>query len=191
MFDDSLIRPGCSAAPGSFAALMALYESNFVRLRWLIPDVRHISGSVTSHVPGDCPLNLVVIDRAPYTTTIRLTYFFGDGERRVADPDLTVRVYHDACVAESLDYCRNHRQGALHHFGEFSRSELGQRWARNMMLNKWLEYCSEQGHGFTGARTTKLIKHPDDGRHGETQMPVIGEEADAISVFPHDMLFSG
>src|SRR5690606_33119920 len=29
--------------------------------------------------------------------------------------------------------------------------ELDQRWARNMMLNKWLEYCLERGHRFTPA----------------------------------------
>jgi uncharacterized protein YqiB (DUF1249 family) len=23
---------------------------------------------------------------------------------------------------------------------------LDERWARNMMLNKWLEYCLERGH---------------------------------------------
>ena len=27
--------------------------------------------------------------------------------------------------------------------------ELDQRWARNMMLNKWLEYCVERGHRFS------------------------------------------
>ena len=26
--------------------------------------------------------------------------------------------------------------------------ELDQRWARNTMLNKWLEYCTDRGHGF-------------------------------------------
>jgi uncharacterized protein len=26
--------------------------------------------------------------------------------------------------------------------------ELDQRWALNMMLNKWLDYCMERGHRF-------------------------------------------
>jgi len=29
--------------------------------------------------------------------------------------------------------------------------ELDQRWARNVMLNKWLEYCVERGHRFSPA----------------------------------------
>ena len=26
--------------------------------------------------------------------------------------------------------------------------ELQQRWSRNMVLNKWLEYCVDRGHRF-------------------------------------------
>jgi uncharacterized protein YqiB (DUF1249 family) len=29
--------------------------------------------------------------------------------------------------------------------------ELGDRWLRNVMLNKWLDYCVERGHRFPGA----------------------------------------
>jgi hypothetical protein len=28
------------------------------------------------------------------------------------------------------------------------RSELDSRWARNVMLNKWLEYCLDRSHTF-------------------------------------------
>jgi len=28
------------------------------------------------------------------------------------------------------------------------RRELDERWARNVLLNKWLEYCAERGHRF-------------------------------------------
>jgi uncharacterized protein YqiB (DUF1249 family) len=28
--------------------------------------------------------------------------------------------------------------------------ELGDRWLRNVMLNKWLDYCFERGHRFAG-----------------------------------------
>jgi uncharacterized protein YqiB (DUF1249 family) len=28
---------------------------------------------------------------------------------------------------------------------------LGERWLRNMLLNKWLDYCVDRGHRFVGA----------------------------------------
>jgi uncharacterized protein YqiB (DUF1249 family) len=31
-------------------------------------------------------------------------------------------------------------------------SELDDRWRRNTMLNKWLEYCVDRGHQFGNGR---------------------------------------
>ena len=52
-------------------------------------------------------------------------------------PDLRLRVYHDARLLEA---CSAAATGA--------ERELDRRWARNMMVNKWLEYCLERGHSF-------------------------------------------
>jgi uncharacterized protein YqiB (DUF1249 family) len=35
---------------------MTLYESNYVRLRKLVPSYATINGALTSTVTGDCPL---------------------------------------------------------------------------------------------------------------------------------------
>ncbi len=142
---------------------MALYESNYVRLGWLIPDVRRLSGSVTSHVPNDCPLNLAVTDQAPYTTTFRLTYFFRDEGDVVADPDLLVRVYHDARMAEALTCAEHHRHDVLRGIDLICRREPGTRWMRNMMLNKWLEYCESRGHGFSGCQSADILVSEPQG----------------------------
>ena len=74
------------ARPGSFVSLMSLYESNYIRLAWLVPDLHGVEGSQVSHVAGDCPLHLAVDERARYTTTFRLTYVFDDAGTPLADP---------------------------------------------------------------------------------------------------------
>jgi hypothetical protein len=38
--------------------------------------------------------------------------------------------------------------GVLKRFATGHGGELQQRWTRNLMLNKWLEYASERGHRF-------------------------------------------
>lgn len=148
MIADSLLRLPCPARPGSFAALMSLYESNFVRLRWLLPDDRRFSGPLVSRVQADLPLFLDVFDRSRYTTTVRLTYFFEEDGIRVPDPDLTIRLYHDAHLAEAMACTRHHRHAALKPFDTRPGAELSRRWARNVMLNKWLEYCADRQHRF-------------------------------------------
>lgn len=126
MQTDALATVSWRARPQSFVALMALYESNYVRLGWLARDLGALADLAVSRVEGDCELHLRIAERSRYTTTIELTY------APLGLPDLRVRVYHDAHVAEA--------QGP----GETARA----RWGRNMLLNKWLEYCVERGHRF-------------------------------------------
>lgn len=72
------------ARPGSFVSLMSLYESNYIRLAWLVPDLRGLEAAQVSTVTGDCPLHLAVDERSRYTTSLRLTYVFDDaaGDRK-------------------------------------------------------------------------------------------------------------
>ena len=58
------------------------------------------------------------------------------------------------CVAEAQEWGGTHAQPVLKALRTHAERELDQRWARNVMLNKWLEYCVERGHRFSSA--TKL-----------------------------------
>jgi uncharacterized protein YqiB (DUF1249 family) len=141
------------ARPGSFVSLMSLYESNYIRLAWLVPDLHTVEGSQVSNVAGDCALHLAVDERSRYTTTLRLTYMFEDADGPLADPDLLIRVYHDARLAEVQACARWHRHSMLEAIRSQLARELGDRWLRNVMLNKWLDYCVERGHRFPGTPT--------------------------------------
>lgn len=125
------------ARPRSFAGLMALYESNYRRLQRLLPELDLPFEQAVSHAKGDRDLHLRVLERCPYTLTLHLTYWFEDGEETVADPDLAVRVYRDAQLAEATG-----RGSHSRHTG------LAEQWQRNLLLNKWLAFCLQQGHGF-------------------------------------------
>jgi uncharacterized protein YqiB (DUF1249 family) len=70
-------------------------------------------------------------------------------------PDLRVRVYHDAHLAEAQEWAGTHTQSVLKALRSQAERELDQRWARNVMLNKWLEYCVERGHRFSSA--TRIV----------------------------------
>jgi uncharacterized protein YqiB (DUF1249 family) len=69
----------------------------------------------------------------------------------VADPDLEIRVYHDARLAEASACGQWIRHRSLEHVRAGIPAQLGERWLRNMMLNKWLDYCLERGHEFMPA----------------------------------------
>ena len=168
--NDSLALVSWRARPRSFVALMGLYESNYVRLNWLTTEaqwresreapaarrgaagVAGLEGAHRSVVADDCDLLLTVIERTPYTSTVNLSYSIAED---LQIPDLRVRVYHDAHLAEAQEWAGTHTQPVLKALRTQAERELDQRWARNVMLNKWLEYCVERGHRFSSA--TRIV----------------------------------
>ncbi len=141
---------------------MGLYESNFIRLGWLAGNLRELSGRYLSSVRGDCDLVLTVTERSPYTSSVNLTYLLPEAHGPRRCPDMRVRIYHDAHLVEAQPWQgahapvaaagaprRSHPHGPARRRGALPERELDQRWARNMMLNKWLEYCVERGHRFS------------------------------------------
>ena len=134
--------------PRSFAGLMALYESNHARLRQLLGDVAHLPAKSVSSSQTDMDLHVSRAERCRYTTTLYMTYEFESSNGVRQDPNLLLRVYHDARLAEAISCCEQPRHHALRGLLLPATSELERRWTLNVMLNKWLEYCLDNGHNF-------------------------------------------
>lgn len=146
MLFDSYLVPQTIVKPRSFVGLMSLYESNFLRLLRLIPEIARLDGCFRSRVAGDCDLHIEILERNRYTVTLSLTYHFKSDKGLLTDPDMTVRVYLDGQLAEAMAIGDNHRHILLRGLVREHRRELDARWQRNVVLNKWLEYLSDQGH---------------------------------------------
>jgi uncharacterized protein YqiB (DUF1249 family) len=137
---------------------MGLYESNYIRLSSLAGDLLSLDGQHRSKAPGDCDLLLTLTDRSPYTSTVNLTYLFAEESGELRLPDMQVRVYHDAHLVEAHEWAGSYSQPVLKALRSHAERELDQRWGRNVMLNKWLEYCVERGHRFSSATRLASIE---------------------------------
>ena len=146
MMLDSQLVPQTIVKPRSFVGLMALYESNYLRLLRLLPELEQLDGCFRSRVAGDCDLHLEVLERCRYTVTLSLTYHLKTDDGLILDPDITVRAYLDGRLAEAMMVGNRQRHMVLRKFLDEHRRELDLRWRRNIVLNKWLEYLSDQGH---------------------------------------------
>jgi len=144
------------ATQRTLAGLMALYEENYIRLRNLVPRPEAVSGHAVSRVEGCIDLYLEIVELAPYTTTLRLTYLFDDGAGQRREPDLFVRVQHDARTAEAMEL---HMPRGRYRFD--ARRTLERSWQRNRFLHKWLGYCLRRGHHFP-ARAPEVPSAPAD-----------------------------
>ncbi len=120
--------------PRTFAGLMNLWESNYLRFQRLLPELNLRQDQARSLSRTDAPLYLQILERGPYTLTLMLTYRH---QQHGDYPRLRVRIYRDAGVAQAMDA----EPASL---GE----NLERQWERNLLLNKWLDYCLSHGHGF-------------------------------------------
>jgi hypothetical protein len=129
---------------GTFAGLMDLYERNYISLRCLVPRLPPVGSALLSQVTGGLDLHLTVNERFRYTSELLLTYHFHRNGSRKAEPNLRIRIYHDARLAEVM-------AAQLRHWPSFEAegyNALRTRWRVNRFLYKWLHYCLHQGHRF-------------------------------------------
>lgn len=144
MYNTLLQRPRTS---GRFESLMDLYERNYMLMRLLAPDLRSMNEGCFVSRAGDTPaLELRDITHSKYTSTFKLTYHFTrhpDG-RKPYEPDLFIRLYHDARSCEVMS-------GLLPEgrFAERRTRDLEEGQRLNRFLHKWLSFCLTQGHSFS------------------------------------------
>jgi uncharacterized protein YqiB (DUF1249 family) len=153
MQSELLIPSTWRARPQGFVALMQLYESNYLRLRRLCGDPAALAGEELSRVATGCDLKLTMLERSVYTLTLQLTHLFDGNGPAVPGavstyPDVRLRVYCDARLVQAQEWGEPVTFRAMPASRAMADRELRQRWARNVMLNKWLEYCLDLGHRF-------------------------------------------
>lgn len=122
---------------------MELYEQNYALLRLILPEQADIPNYWVSRVQGHMDLHLWVLERAKFTTTLRLSYQFHNDTRAEYEPDLTVRIYHDARSAEAMSAIVHGKPRQMR-----QASTLEWRWSLNQFLYRWLRYSRFQGHSF-------------------------------------------
>jgi uncharacterized protein YqiB (DUF1249 family) len=141
LLDLAPVRRGRFVHARSFAGLMELYEQNYIRLRNIVPDLA-VADEMISAVPGHQDLHLSITQRCKYTTMLRMTYQFEQAGQTLFEPDLHLKVYHDARVIEV-------QQFQSRTYGPLSMTNMiDQKWMMNRFLFKWLGYCLHQGHYF-------------------------------------------
>jgi uncharacterized protein YqiB (DUF1249 family) len=126
--------------------LMREYERNFERLRFLVPDLRELRGNTVSRADAVPDLHLQVIDQSAYTTTMVMTYALEIDGAQTPEPEVQVRVYHDARMAEVLAV-REPGPSGRSGWCSLRHSAMSRKWRFNRFLGKWLAYCLQQGHG--------------------------------------------
>ncbi|RVU86162.1 DUF1249 domain-containing protein [Leucothrix sargassi] len=132
--------------PGSFAALMEMYEINYMQLRLMCGDIRNLEGEFVSNQASGIPLRLKVLEQSRHTSILLLTYDFVNGDDH--RPDLHIQVYHDSRQANVIRRRSKFLVEPVETRSPPKSRELLSHWKSNRFLFKWGKYLLRQGYQF-------------------------------------------
>ncbi|HWV15858.1 MAG TPA: DUF1249 domain-containing protein [Cellvibrio sp.] len=128
---------------------MAECEANYVRLKKLLANPQDSRREFAVSRGEQLWLHsFQIIERSPYTTTLQLTQ---RSDRDAAGfwlqmPCLTVRMYHDAGLAEVLAWEGHKRLRPRYDYPNQSMYQCDEKLQINQFLGEWLTICLSQGH---------------------------------------------
>ncbi|VXC15214.1 conserved hypothetical protein [Pseudomonas sp. 8Z] len=128
--------------------LQSTCEANYARLMRLLPSMRNehqsrrVALSQGDHLLG--VLNLEVLESCPYTTTVCVRQEHSLPWLPV--PQLHVRVYHDARMAEVVGAENARRLHIRYTYPNASMHQPDEKSQLNLFLGEWLSHCLACGH---------------------------------------------
>lgn len=128
--------------------LQAACEANYLRLMRLLPqmhtsqDARRVAMSQGDRLLG--VLVLQVLENRPYTSTLRITQEHCLPWLPV--PQMEVRVYHDARMAEVICAENTRRFRGIYAYPNAQMHQPDEKTQLNLFLGEWLGHCLACGH---------------------------------------------
>jgi uncharacterized protein YqiB (DUF1249 family) len=126
--------------------LHQLFESNYLKLQRLIPQLNAIqSSTIIAQLHQKPALKLTVIEKTNFTLQIQLTFFNQNGNNELVDSDssIKIRIYLDTKSAEVITNSANLlSMPAI----DYPKAALDAKWPSNYLLDKWLTHCLSQGY---------------------------------------------
>lgn len=128
--------------------LQAACEANYARLLRLLPDMRGAQRARRVALSqGELRLGILALDvleTCPYTTTLQVRQEHSLPWLPV--PQLEVRVYHDARMAEVIRAENARRFRSIYPYPNAAMHQPDEKTQLNLFLGEWLSHCLACGH---------------------------------------------
>ena len=136
------------------AGQMAECEANYARIMQLLPDMdSKDSREFGVKMPGNLParLQIVVTERCPYTTMLDVYQEGVTGSavlpgRKSDTPLFSLRIYHDARMAEVIAYSCHRQIRPRYDYPNDKMYQRDEKAQLNAFLGEWLSHCLQYGH---------------------------------------------
>ncbi|GAA6150903.1 DUF1249 domain-containing protein [Pseudoteredinibacter isoporae] len=136
--------------------LQAVCGMNYAKLLRLMPgrETRD-SWDYSASPNGVHTITIRILDRAPYTTTIAVEQQ-GNISKWLRDLSLGVRIYHDAEMAEVVNWAQYRQFLGRYPYPNKDMHQMDEKAQLNQFLSDWLSLCIAQGHSLEYPNFTKL-----------------------------------
>jgi uncharacterized protein YqiB (DUF1249 family) len=130
------------------AGQMAECEANYARLMKLLPDmgrVDHCRFAVQQAAGPSTHFCISVKERCKYTTMLEVSQS-SQVAAWAGAPDFSLRVYHDAQMAEVTAFQGYQRLQPIYPYPNHQMLHVDEKSQLNTFLGEWLSYCLKYGH---------------------------------------------
>ena len=133
------------------AGQMAECEANYARIMQLLPDIDSAESwdfgvELASGEPAI--FRIEVKERCKYTTMVDISQQLSSNALQPwsANPCFSLRVYHDARMAEVVAYDRHQRLRPSYDYPNNKMYQRDEKSQLNIFLGEWLSHCLKYGH---------------------------------------------
>lgn len=132
----------------NFPLQMAQCEANYLLLSKLTPGLaaRDIWQFAVERAGKSWEMSIEITERMRYTTTVRVARHDAGDTSWLQSPQLTVRMYHDAELAEVLAWEGHRRLQVRYNYPNRDMYQVDEKAQFNRFLGEWLTHCLQHGH---------------------------------------------
>lgn len=121
-------------------SILATYENNYVCMLKLLPDCDTKDLGYEFEVSESFKYRISIIDSSRYTSTLEMSQISANTPAFMR-PKMTIRLYHDAKVAEVLEAQRTAKLKAVYEYPNLNMHQRNEKFMVNVFLAEWLHFC--------------------------------------------------
>ncbi|GGY50615.1 hypothetical protein GCM10011297_24360 [Bacterioplanes sanyensis] len=118
-------------------------ESNYLRLQRLLADAGEGDCRAFVLEPGLSQVQIMIEEEHPYTSMLDVRQ--QGGSQWLLPPQMKVRLYHDAGMAEVIRFHNQHRFEGRYTYPNKNMLQPDEKWQINRFLAEWLDHCLRHG----------------------------------------------
>jgi uncharacterized protein YqiB (DUF1249 family) len=124
-------------------SILATCENNYVCMLKLLPDCDTEDLAYEFEVSSAMTYRIQIVDTSRYTSTLEMSQI-NAGVPAFLCPKMTIRLYHDAKVAEVLESQRTSRLEPAYEYPNLNMHQRNEKYMVNVFLAEWLHFCLSQ-----------------------------------------------